>query len=82
MPHPAEARILAPSDRDVYEAVREAFPEKTDEQLVAALMRMIVFVAVCWNDVVEDGQSAEEVLARQVFFDCDDLAGHFPWPEG
>ena len=79
--HPIEQRIRAPSDRDVYEGVREAFPEKTDIEIIAELMRMIVIVAVCYNDVVEDGQDAAVVFERQIFVESDDLASYFPWPE-
>ena len=81
MTHPAEARIRAPSDEVVYSEVRRAFRDKTDEQIIAELVRMIVFVAISWNDVVESGESAEEVLHRQIFHDVDELSGFFPWSE-
>lgn len=81
MTHPAEARIRAPSDAEVYAEVKQAFPDKTDEQIIAELMRIIVCVAVCYNDVVEDGQSPAEVFDRNIFLRCDDLAGFFPWPD-
>jgi hypothetical protein len=42
---------------------------------------MIVFVAVCHNDVVEDGQSAAEVIGRQIFIECEELSEYFPWPD-
>jgi hypothetical protein len=81
MPHPAEARIRAPSDADVYAAIKQAFNNACDEQIIAELVRTIVLVAVSYNDVTEGGQSASDVLERQVFFDCDELAGYFPWPD-
>jgi len=81
MPHPVEARIRAPSDADVYAAIKQAFSGATDEHIIAELVRTIVFVAVCCNDATEGAQSASDVLDRQVFFDCDELAGYFPWPE-
>ena len=42
---------------------------------------MIVFVAVCYNDVVEGEQQPNDVFDRTIFLECDDLAGFFPWPE-
>ena len=75
-----EARIRSVSDVDVCEAIRDAFPGKTDEEIIAELARIIVFVAVCWNDVIEGGDDAYEVMRRYIFTECDDLAGHFPWP--
>lgn len=78
---PIEKRIRAPSDRDVYSEVRKAFPGKTDSEIIAELMRMIVIVAVCYNDVVEDGQDAATVFERHIFAECDELAEFFPWPE-
>ena len=53
--HPVEQRIRTPSDRAVYECAKEAFPDKSNAEIIAELMRMIVIVAVCYNDVVEDG---------------------------
>jgi ferredoxin-fold anticodon binding domain-containing protein len=81
MAHPAEAKIRALSDEDVYSEIKRAFPDKTDEQIIAELMRMIVFVAVCYNDVFEGGQRPDDVFDRTIFSDCDDLSGFFPWPE-
>ena len=81
MAHPAEAKIRAPSDEEVYSEIRRAFPDKTDEQIIAELMRVIVFVAVCYNDVVEGEQRPNDVFDRTIFLECDDLAGYFPWPE-
>ncbi len=77
--HPVEKRIRNPSDNEVYECVLEAFPEQTDIEIIAELMRMIVIVAVCYNDVVEGGQDAYEVLQRRIFAECDELAESFPW---
>lgn len=79
--HPIEQRIRAPSDSDVYECAMEAFPNKTDIKIIAELMRMIVIVAVCYNDVVEDGQDPVIVFDRHIFAECDDLAEYFPWPD-
>src|SRR5262249_50948876 len=81
MPHPAEARIRAPSDADVYAAIKQAFDGATDEHIVPDLVRMIEFVAVSYKDVTEGTQAASAVLERRVFLDCDELAGYFPWPE-
>ena len=78
--NPVEKRIRMPSDRDVYECAREAFPGKTDIEIVAELMRMIVIVAVCYNEVVEGGQDPAVVFDRHIFAECDELAGFFPWP--
>jgi hypothetical protein len=78
--HPIEQRIHAPSDRDVYEVIREEFPKKSDVEIIAELTRMIVIVAVCWNDIVEGKQSAESVLDRYIFRQCNELAECFPWP--
>ncbi len=77
--HPIERRIRAPSDRDVYDGVRQAFPGKTDIEIIAELMRMVVIVAVCCNNVVEDGQDPLEVLQRHIFTECEELAESFPW---
>ena len=77
--HSIERRIRAPSDRDVYDGVRQAFPGKTDIEIIAELMRMVVIVAVCCNDVVEDGQDPLEVLQRHIFTECEELAESFPW---
>lgn len=78
--NPIEKRIRSVPDGDIYESAVEAFPEKTDSELIAELMRMIVLVAVCWNDVIEDGEDAYEVLQRYIFSECDELAEYFPWP--
>ena len=77
----AEAKIRTPSDAQVYSETRRAFPDRTDEQIISELMRMIVFVAVCYNDVVEGEQQPNDVFDRTIFLECDDLAGFFPWPE-
>lgn len=79
--NPIERRIRAPSDCDVYEGVREAFPEKTDIEIIAELMRLIVIVAVCYNDVVEGEQDPADTFERHIFTQCDDLADYFPWPD-
>ena len=81
MTHPAEERINTPSDAEVYASIREAFPEKTDVEIIAELARMVVFIAVCYNDVIEGSQPSIEVFDRQIFVDCDELAGFFPWPK-
>ncbi len=81
MTHPVEKRIRTPSDRAIYECAKQAFPEKTDTEIIAELMRIIVFVAVCYNDVIEDGQNAAMVFYRHIFNECDELAEYFPWPE-
>ena len=54
--NPIEQRIRNPSDDEVYDGAKEAFPEKADIEIIAELMRMVVIVAVCYNDVVEGGQ--------------------------
>ena len=77
---PIERRIRTPSDNSVFEAAQNAYPHKTAEEIIAELMRMIVIVAVCYNDVVEGGQDAYEVLQRRIFAECDELAESFPWP--
>ena len=76
-----EARIRSVSDIDVCGSIRDAFPGKTNEEVIAELTRMIVIVAVCWNDVIEGGDDPYEVLRRHIFAECDELAGYFPWPE-
>ena len=81
MTHPAEARIRTPSDAEVYASIKEAFPDKTDEEIIAELTRLIVFIAVCYNDAIENGQSPTEIFERQIFVDCDELAEYFPWPD-
>jgi len=78
--NPVEKRIRSVTDGDIYESVTEAFPDKSDAELIAKLMRAIVFVAVCWNDVIEDGRDATEVFQRRIFTECDELAEYFPWP--
>lgn len=77
---PVERRIRSVSDNDIYESAKEAFPGKTDTQIIAELTRKIVFVALCWNDVIEDGRDSTEVLQRRIFSECDELAEFFPWP--
>ena len=79
--HPAEARIRAPSDADVYAAIKQAFSDATDQQIIAELVRTIVAVAVSYNDIVEGIDPASDVMERRVFLDCDELAACFPWPE-
>ena len=78
--NPIERRIRSVSDIDLYESTREAFPDKSDVEVIAELMRVVVFVAVCWNDVLEDGRDATEVLQRNIFTECDEIAQSFPWP--
>ena len=78
--NPVERRIRSVSDRDVYESVREAFPEKPDREIITDLTRMIVLVAVSWNDIVEGDENPSKVLSRQVFGECDEFAHYFPWP--
>ena len=78
--NPIEQRIRNPSDNDVCESAKESYPEKTDIEIIAELMRMIVIVAVCYNDVVEDGQNPAIIFDRHIFAECNDLAGYFPWP--
>ncbi len=79
--NPIEQRIRDPSDSEVYGSVKEAFPGKTDTEIIAELMRIVTIVAVCYNDVVEDGQCPATVFERHIFAECDELAGFFPWPE-
>ncbi len=79
--NPVEQRIRKPSDNDVYESACEAFPQKADTEIIAELMRMVVLVAVCYNDVVEDGQDPATVFERHIFVECDELAEFFPWPD-
>ena len=78
--NPIEKRIRSVSDAEVCESAQAAFPGKSDREIIAELTRMIVFVAVCWNDVIEDGQDPDDVLERRIFVECDELAGYFPWP--
>lgn len=78
--HPVEKRIRNPSDNEVYECVLEAFSEQTDIEIIAELMRMVVFIAVCYNGVIEDDKNPYEVLQRHIFAECDELAEYFPWP--
>jgi hypothetical protein len=78
--NPIEQRIRSVPDGDIHESARLAFPGKSDMEIIAELTRMIVFVAVCWNDVLEDGQDATEVLQRRIFTECNELAECFPWP--
>jgi hypothetical protein len=80
MPHPAETQIRAPSDADVYAAIKQAFENASDQRIIAELFRTVVFVAVSYNDIAEDGELASDVLDRQIFLDCDELAAYFPWP--
>ena len=79
--NPVEQRIRKPSDNDVYECANEAFPAKTDIEIIAELMRMVVIIAVCYNEVVEDGQDPAMVFERHIFVECDELAEFFPWPD-
>ena len=81
MTHLVEKRIRTPSNREVYESVKQAFPDKSDAEIIAELMRMITIVAVCYNDVTEDGHDAATVFDRHIFNECDELAEYFPWPE-
>ena len=78
--NPIEHRIRSIPDIEVYESIKGAFRSKSDNEIIAELTRMIVFVAVCWNDILEDEQDPYEVLQRHIFTECDELAGHFPWP--
>ena len=78
--NPIEKRIRSVPDNDVYVSLKGAFPDKADVEVIAELMRVVVFVAVCWNDVLEDGRDATEVLQRRIFTECDELAEYFPWP--
>jgi hypothetical protein len=80
--NPIERRIRTPLDREVYEGIREAFADKTDIEMIAELTRMIVIVAVCYNDAVERGQDPAKIFERHIFTQCDELAQHFPWTEG
>ena len=75
-----EQRIRSVPDEEVCESAQAAFPGRSDREIIAELTRMIVFVAVCWNDVIEDGNDAYEVMRRYIFTECDELAGYFPWP--
>ena len=79
--NPVEQRIREPSDSCVYKCAKDAFPGKTDSEITAELVRMIVIVAVCYNNVVEDGQDPATVFERHIFVECDDLAEYFPWPD-
>jgi len=78
--NPIEQRIGEPSDDAVYESAKFAHPNKSDEEIIAELMRNLVIVAVCYNDVVEGGRDPYEVFRRYIFEECDELAGYFPWP--
>jgi hypothetical protein len=75
-----EQRIRSVPDEEVCESAQAAFPGRSDREIIAELTRMIVFVAVCWNDVIEDSQDPYEVLQRHVFAECHELAECFPWP--
>lgn len=79
--NPVEKRVRTPSDTEVYLSAKETFSSKTDAEVIAELMRMIVFVAICYSDVVEDGQDPMIVFDRYIFAECDELAGYFPWPD-
>ena len=79
--HPIEKRIRSVSDSDVYGSAQEAFPSKSDMEIIAELVRMNVFIAVCWHDIIEDGRDPFEVLDRCVFTECNELAECFPWPQ-
>ena len=78
--NPVERRIRSVPDEEVCDSAQAAFPGRSDGEIIAELTRMTVFVAVCWNDVVEDGQDPYEVFQRHIFTECDELAGYFPWP--
>jgi hypothetical protein len=78
--HPIEQRIRKPHDSSVSDSMRDAFPNKTDQEIIAELTRMVVLVAVCYSDIVEGGQDPYEILRRYIFEECDELAGYFPWP--
>ena len=78
--NPVERRIRSVRYRDIYDSAKFAFPDKSDAEIIAELMRTIIFVAVCWNDVVEDGQDPYDVVQRHVFAECDEIAQSFPWP--
>ena len=79
--NPIERQIRSVPVVAVYKSAQEAFPGITDTEIVAELMRTVVFVAVCWIDVVEDGKDPAIVFDRHIFAECDELAGYFPWPE-
>ncbi len=79
--NPVEERIRSISDLDIYKSARTAFPAKSDVEIIAELVRAIVFVAISWNDIREDGQDPDAVLDRYVFTECDELAHYFPWPQ-
>ncbi len=70
-----------PSDSEIYETAKQAFPDKSDAEIIDELMRMITIVAVCYNDVIEDGQDPAKVFDRHIFVEFDELAGFFPWPK-
>jgi len=78
--HTIERRIRTPPDKAVYSSAREAFPGKADHEIVAELMRLLVVVAVSYNDVLEGGADPYHIFRRYIFEECDDLAGYFPWP--
>ena len=78
--HLIEQRIRKPHDSAILEAMRLALPNKTDQEIIGELARMIVLVAVCYNDVFEAGTDPYEVFRRYIFEECEDLAGYFPWP--
>lgn len=64
----------------MYFAVHLAYPDKSDREIVAELMRMVTLVAVSYNDVIEGGDDPYEVFRRFLFEECDELAHYFPWP--
>ena len=78
--NPIEQRIRSVPDEEVCESAQAAFPGRSDREIIAELTRMIVFVAVCWNDVIEDSQDPCSILDRHIFTECAELAEYFPWP--
>ena len=79
--NPIEQRIRSVSVSDIYESAQIEFPDRSDSEIIAELVRMTVFVAVCWHDITEDGRDPFEVLDRYVFTQCNELAECFPWPQ-
>lgn len=81
MTHRAEELIRSPGDEAVVKAIREAFPDQSDTEITVALTRLLVSVAVIYNDVAEGEISAEVGFDREVFGDLDELSHYFPWPQ-
>ena len=61
--------------------MQAAFSGKSVKEIIAELTRMIIFVTVCWNDIIEAGQSTTDVLNRHVFAECEEIAQFFSFQD-